>query len=142
MKGCPVTLVHIVMADDEDLPSDLVAGQPHSLRFMPTTLILRAEGVPWKLPEIYLPSGIPSDIDRRGLFQLRPAFDYLRVPVADDYISVRRTSFLLTPADTMTVWAAQGSTFDAVVVDRKCHLAWTLSRIGLLVTSCFRARVP
>jgi hypothetical protein len=35
----------------------------------------------------------------------------------NDYFSVRRTSFLATPGDTKTVYAAQGSTFDAVIAD-------------------------
>lgn len=32
-------------------------------------------------------------------------------------MTVRRTGFLVTPADTLTVYAAQGSTFDAVIAD-------------------------
>ena len=48
---------------------------------------------------------------------MRPSSDYLRVLVDDAYITVRRTTFLATPADTITVYAAQGGTFDAVAAD-------------------------
>ena len=54
-----------------------------------------------------------------GLFQTCPTHDYLSVKVDESYVSVRRTGFLLSPADTMTVYAAHGGTYDAVVVDTK-----------------------
>ena len=56
-------------------------------------------------------------MDKRGLFQLRPVYDYLRTRWEDEWFSVRRTGFRVSPADAMTVYAAQGSTFDAVVAD-------------------------
>eukprot|EP00973_Karenia_brevis_P034204 4717728-Karenia_brevis.AAC.1 len=84
---------------------------------MPTSLILQAEGVAWTLPAGELPDDLPEGVDRRGLFQLRPSCDYMCVLVENDYISVPRTSFLVTPADTVTVYAAQGGTYDAVVAD-------------------------
>ena len=34
-----------------------------------------------------------------------------------EYIRVRRTTFKVLPADTITVYTAQGGTFDAVVAD-------------------------
>ena len=119
MKGCPVILRDIVFADDELLPQEHVAGHAHSIRYMPGTLLLQAENAPWTLPPSELPEDLPQNIDRRGLFQLRPSHDYLRVPVDNDFISVRRTSFLMTPADTITVYAAQGGTFEAIVADMK-----------------------
>jgi hypothetical protein len=117
MKGCPVVLRDIVFGDDETLPYDHVAGHPHKLEYMPITLSLEAEKVSWTLPASELPADLPKNIDRRGLFQLRPSYDYLRVAIGADYITVRRTSFLVTPSDTLTVYAAQGGSFDAVVAD-------------------------
>ena len=69
------------------------------------------------MPSSELPSSLPADIDRRGFFQLRPTYEYISTKVGEEYLKVRRTTFQATPADTMTVYAAQGSTFDAVVVD-------------------------
>ena len=117
VKGCPCILRHIVFADDEELPFEARLGLAHPLRLMPISLILQAEGVEWKLPPTELPESLPSDTDRRGLFQLCPTYDYLRAKHEDNYFSVRRTSFMISPADTMTVYAAQGSTFEAVVAD-------------------------
>ena len=117
MKGCPCILRGIVFSDDETLPMDQVSGQPHHLTYMPASLILQAEGADWTLPSSELPSSLPANIDRRGFFQLRPTYDYISAKVGEEYFKVRRTTFQATPADTMTVYAAQGSTFDAVVVD-------------------------
>ena len=117
MKGCPVILRDIVFSRDEVLPSDLVAGHAHHLKFMPLTLVLQAENVDWILPDDELPAGLPANIERRGLFQIRPSADYLRVAIGNEHISVRRTSFLLTPADTVTVYAAQRGKYDAIVAD-------------------------
>eukprot|EP00973_Karenia_brevis_P039080 5398137-Karenia_brevis.AAC.1 len=94
-----------------------VAGHAHQLKLMPAGLILQAEGVQWTLPETELPAGLPQGIDRCGLFQIRPAYDYLRAQHEGGLFSVRRTSFLTAPADTITVYAAQGGTYDAVVAD-------------------------
>ena len=117
MKGCPCYLRDIIFADDEIEPYTHVSGQPHPLRFMPVSLLLQAEGAEWSLPRSELPESLPANIDRRGLFQLRPGYDYLRVQAGGEYIRVRRTSFLVMPSDTITVYAAQGSTFDAVIAD-------------------------
>ena len=117
VKGCPCILRHIVFAEDEELPSQVRAGHAHPLQLMPISLILQAVEAEWTLPRSELPEGLPDDVDRRGLFQLGPTYDYLRVKHEDTYFTVRRTSFMASPADTMTVYAAQGSTFDAVVAD-------------------------
>ena len=119
VNGCPCTLRDIVFADDEILPSPLVAGHAHQLTFMPVSLILQADGAEWTLPTTELPARLPDGIDRRGLFQLRPTYDYLRAHHENAYFSVRRTCFLATPADTITVYAAQGSTYEAVVADMR-----------------------
>ena len=92
MKGCPVILENIVFADEEVLPSIAVAGRPYQLRYMPISLVLRAEGAVWTLPATELPLRLPKNVDRRGLFLLGPAHDYLRVPIADEHVSIRRTS--------------------------------------------------
>ena len=117
VKGCACVLRHIVFADDEILPDSLVAGHIHALRYIPASLILQAEGAQWTLPASELPQNLPAGLDRRGLFQLRPTHDYLRARYEGSYFSIRRTSLLVMPADTLTVYAAQGQTFEAVVAD-------------------------
>ena len=117
MKGCPCILRHIVFSEDELLPSNLVAGQVHQLTYMPVSLVLQVEGAEWRLPSSDLPVGLPSNIDRKGIFQLRPTYDYLNVKLGEEYMKVRRTTFFAHPADTITVYAAQGGTFDAVIAD-------------------------
>ena len=117
VKGCPCKLEDIVFADEEDLGFHHVAGQPRELRFMPVSLLLRAENATWTLSSEDLPRGLPPTLDKRGLFQMRPTYGYLRAQVENEYITVRRTTFLATPADTITVYSAQGSTFDAVIAD-------------------------
>ena len=80
-------------------------------------LLLRVEHANWILPRSDLPTSLPKDIDRRGLFLVRPTYDYLSVRCGTEYISIRRTTFKLMPADTITVYTAQGGTYDAVVAD-------------------------
>ena len=79
------TLRDIVFAEAEPIPLDLVPGDPHHVAFMPISLLLQVEDVPWVLPEYYLPSGLPAGVDRRGLFQLRPRTDYLRAGHGTEY---------------------------------------------------------
>ena len=45
-------------------------------------------------------------MDRRGLFQLRPEYDYLNVRVGEEYFKVCRTTLQVMPADTKTVHTA------------------------------------
>ena len=84
---------------------------------MPINLVLQAADASWTLPESELPQGLLAGINRKGLFQLRTSYDYLRARSGDDYFRIRRTSFLISPSDTCTVYAAQGGTYDAVVAD-------------------------
>ena len=50
--------------------------------------------------------------DRRGLFLLGTTSVYCRRQVAkDQYKSFKRTNFMVAPADTRIVYAAQGATF-------------------------------
>ena len=85
MKGCTCILRHIVFADAEELPRNLVAGHPHQLQFMLVSLLLQAEDASWTLGAPELPRDLPDDIDRHGLFQLRPTYDYLRVCWEDEW---------------------------------------------------------
>ena len=84
---------------------------------MPVCLLLRVEHANWILPRSDLPTSLPKDIDRRGLFLVRPTYDYFSVRCGTEYLSIRRTTFKLMPADTITVYTAQGGTYDAVVAD-------------------------
>jgi len=96
---------------------------------MPVSLVLQVEKADWELPHTELPSDLPKGIDRRGLFQIRPRYDYLpSVKIEDSPVPIRRTSFLVTPADTVTVYAAQGSTYDAVVADMERPPNWNLGQ--------------
>ena len=52
MKGCPVILRDIVSADKEEISYEDVAGHARSLQFMPTSLLLQAEGVALSLIHI------------------------------------------------------------------------------------------
>ena len=119
MKGCTCTLKHIVLAAEEDAlhPDTFIPGEPIPLKFMPISLLLQAEDADWTLAHDDLPRNLPKGMSRRGLFQLRPTSDYLRVAVGEEYISVRRTTFSVVPADTITVYAAQGRTFNVVLAD-------------------------
>ena len=117
MKGCVCVVRHIVLADEEKLPALLYAGELVNLHFLPKSLVLQAEGELWTLPFTELPSTLPRTVDRKGLFQILSGSVYLRVKVEEDYVSVRRTGFFLTPADTFTVYASQGGTYDAVIAD-------------------------
>ena len=51
------------------------------------------------------------------MFQIRPSYDYLSAQRGTEYIKVRRTSFRVLPADTITVYTARGGTCNAVVAD-------------------------
>ena len=117
VKGCTCTIESIILADDETVPAGIVAGRPHHLRFMPTSLLLRADNVDWQLYHADLPLTLPRHVNRRGLFQIRPSCGYLRVEAATGPISIRRCTFRILPADTATVYTAQGGTYDAVIAD-------------------------
>lgn len=75
VKGCPCRLVAIILADAENLPYDHVAGHPHSLKFMPSSLLLRAEDVAWTLAKDDLPKSLPPTMDTRGLFRFALRID-------------------------------------------------------------------
>ena len=79
MKGCPCVIRDIIMAGDEILPDRPICGDMHTLKYLPVSLLLYAEGAQWVLPRTDLPSHLPKNLDRRGLFQLRPTYDYLSV---------------------------------------------------------------
>ena len=85
MKGCPCILRDIVFADDELLPMHGVVGHAHKRTYMPVCLLLQVEGAAWTLPASELPRHLPANIDRRGLFQLRPSYDYLQAYYEKSY---------------------------------------------------------
>ena len=117
MNGCECILEHIVFADEEVLPTESVAGTPHLLEYMPVSLILRAVDAPWSLTKDVCPD-LPNNSNRRGLFQLRPTQTWLKVKGGQDKdVHVRRTTFAVLCADSLTVYQAQGESFDAVIAD-------------------------
>ena len=117
MKGCECILEHIVLPPDEVLPRDTGPGEPVHLAYMPVTLLLRDPDASWMLAETSVPS-LPEHVSRRGLFQLRPSTVYIRRHISKDQtMYVRRTQFPVMPADVRIVYAAQGSTYPAVVAD-------------------------
>ena len=94
-------------------------GVPRPLHFLPATLVLQAEDAEWTLARSDLPAGLmrlPMR-ERIGLFQLRTKSVHPRVKSGEKYIAVKRTMFPILPADTITVYAAQGGTYDAVIAD-------------------------
>ena len=119
MKGCECILERIVFADEEVLPVEAVAGAPIELKFMPTSLILRAVDAPWILPPGDMPT-LPPSLSRRGLFQLVPREERLKRTLAKDVqIEIRRVQFAVLPADTRVVYGAQGENWDATIPDMK-----------------------
>ena len=104
MNGCECILEHIVFADEETLPEEVVAGDPVMLQYMPVSLILRAVDAPWRLTDMVCPQ-MPRTFSRQGLFQLQPSQVYISRKVErDKYTSVRRTQFATLPADTRIVF--------------------------------------
>ena len=111
MNGCDCVLERIIFADEEELPTDVVAGEPITLEYLPISLLLRAVNVPWSLATNALPR-LPANMRRQGLFQLRPTSRYLRRKVAkDEFINIRRTQLATLPADTKVVHSAQGDAY-------------------------------
>ena len=108
---------HIVLPPEEVLPRDTGPGEPVHLAYMPVTLLLRDPDASWMLADTSVPS-LPDHVSRRGLFQLRPSTVYIRRHISKDQtMYVRRTQFPVMPADVRIVYAAQGSTYPAVVAD-------------------------
>ena len=118
MKGCVCTLRHIVFSEHEDLPE---TSKMMHLKYLPVCLWLQAEDVEWRLPEDHLPSDLPHDTDRRGLFPLGPKEGYLQAKPdkndKDSWFSVRRRTFRVVPSDTLIVYGAQGCSYDAIIAD-------------------------
>ena len=117
MKGCVCTVRHIVFSDSETFPRPNAEEDVVHLRCMPVSLWLQAEDASWTLDESHFPDDMPIMTDRTGLFQLRPTYAYLNATWEEETFSVRRTTFQVLPADTIIVYGAQGSTYDAVIVD-------------------------
>ena len=58
VKGCPCRLEAEILAEDENFPYEHVAGHPHSLRYMPASLLLSAQDVAWTLSKDDLPKSL------------------------------------------------------------------------------------
>ena len=56
MHGAVAELVEIFFADAGRLPSNVLAGEPNFLRYMPTTLLVRVRDSKRKLPDRMLPA--------------------------------------------------------------------------------------
>ena len=76
-EGCECILEQIIFDDNEILPAVAVAGKPIELEFLPISLLLRATGAKWVLPQSQLPR-LSSTVDLRGLFQLKPTSTYIQ----------------------------------------------------------------
>ena len=116
-EGLPVAPYSYALSFQQD---KAVAGTEIELKYMPTSLILRAVGAPWALRSEALPdlSRLPELVCRRGLFQLEPSTMYLpKVLGKDVKIKVRRIQFPVVPADVRTVYGAQGENWDAIIAD-------------------------
>ena len=117
MNGAECILENLIPADEEEIEAVTTAGQPHQLKYMPTAMLLRAVDAAWTLPSSLLPP-LPHTIDRRGLFLLRPATDFIKHSMrGEEKLHVRRTQFQVIPASTRVVYGAQGEGWDAASVD-------------------------
>ena len=85
MNGCECILEQIVFDDDEPDHGEVLAGDPISLEYMPVALVLRVQGVAWRLRAQELPETLPEHLEvQRGVFVLRPHAEYLRRHVERD----------------------------------------------------------
>ena len=66
MKGCAATLRVIAFAYNEILSYDHVAGHPHTLQYMPVSLLLQVQELQRTWPATELPDDLPKNIDRWG----------------------------------------------------------------------------
>ena len=66
-----------------ELPALLFAGELVNLKFIPKSLLLQAEGELWTLPSEELPSSLPEQWNRQGLFKILQDSVYLRVKVEE-----------------------------------------------------------
>ena len=131
MNGCGCIIEQIMFDDNEDLDRLAAIKGPNTLQYVPSMVLLRAKGADWILPPEQLPK-LPKHIAREGLFHLRPRettftfiitheFEVRKGVFKDDEVKlhIKRTQFSLIPAFVRTVYAAQGETWEAVVVDMK-----------------------
>ena len=119
MKGAECILEHIVFADQEILPEEVVAGEPIYLKYMPASLIVRLVNAPWKLEGSVLPK-LPATMYKRGLVQLVPEPKYVTMTEGNkktNPLEVKLIQFSVMPGDARIVHGAQGETFDAVIAD-------------------------
>ena len=113
MNGCAFELVDIIFSRLERLPVDVRTGDDVLCEYMPVALLLRAESAQWVLPSDQLPHDLPYEMDRRGLFLLRPHIGHFTF----EKMHIKRVGFPVYDASVKIVYGAQGEQYAAVVVD-------------------------
>ena len=68
MKGWPCVIGDIILPGDEILPDRAMCGDMHTLKYLPVSLLLYAEGAQWVLPRSDLPSHLPQISADTGYF--------------------------------------------------------------------------
>ena len=103
---------------------------PIILKYLPIALLVRSRDAQWTLPSSSLPSGLPTDFDRNGLFQVAPAdaqfvhttHAHIEVApgitkIAKRKLHVKRHQLPLVCAQVKTIHVAQGGGWPAVIAD-------------------------
>ena len=103
---------------------------PIILKYLPIALLVRSRDAQWTLPSSSLPSGLPTDFDRNGLFQVAPAdAQFVRTThahievapgitkIAKRKLHVKRHQLPLVCAQVKTIHVAQGGGWPAVIAD-------------------------
>ncbi len=103
---------------------------PIILKYLPIALLVGSRDAQWILPSSSLPSGLPTDFDRNGLFQVAPAdaqfvhttHAHIEVApgitkIAKRKLHVKRHQLPLVCAQVKTIHVAQGGGWPAVIAD-------------------------
>ncbi len=130
MNGCECVVEHIIF-DEREPPrhTNLTGVSVVQLKYLPLQLFVRVPDVEWEMPP-HVAKELPQDICRKGLLLLEPKIDYLSTSHdieeevrpgvkqrAKVEINFRRSQCALIPASVRTLYAAQGESWHAVVVD-------------------------
>ena len=115
MKGalCQIVDMQLHPHDRQNLA---FVGDVHVLQFLPSYLLLRLVGAAWTLPQTCL-SHFPPLQSYVGVFLLAPDAEQFNFKYAGHDLKVRRTSFAVLPAQCNVVYAAQGESFQATLLD-------------------------
>jgi len=130
MKGCPCIIEDNVFADDEILPFNPVAGDPHNLHICQSVCSSdqRAQ-CGFYLEQNSQRVCLRTLIDA-ACFNSSP-HTTICVQVEHASMNVRRKSLLVMPGDAITVCSAQGNTYDAVIADMQRPPNLETARHGL-----------